>query len=349
MTSQLLAFETLPERFDDVEHLEEFMSRPTPQTVAELADLDGDVIVLGVAGKMGVGLATLVKRAAPHKRVVGVARFSEEGVRERLEAAGVETIAADLLDPDAVAALPRLPNVLYMAGLKFDATGREDLLWAMNALVPSYVADVFRGSRIVALSTIHVYPWSDPRAGGVDEGCPPTARPGEYANSVVGRERVFQHLSRRHGTPGRIVRFVYAIDMRYGVMQEIATWVRDRVPIPLATGNVNVQWQGDAINSFARLLTRVESPSTPINVGGPETVSVRRLAQRFGDLLGVDPVLEGVESDSVLMVNCDRAIAELGNPVVPLETMTRWVADWVGRDMPIYGKPSKFQVRTGIF
>lgn len=349
MTSQLLTFDSLPDHFSDVDDLEDFMSRPTPQTVAELADLPGDVVVLGVAGKMGVGLATLVKRAAPHKRVVGVARFTEEGMRERLEAAGVETIVADLLDPDAVAALPKLPNVLYMAGLKFDATGREDVLWAMNTLVPSYVGEAFKDSRIVALSTIHVYPWSDPRAGGVDELTLPTARPGEYANSVVGRERVFQHLSRRHDTPGRLVRFVYAVDMRYGVLQEIATWVRDGVPIPLATGSVNVQWQGDAINSFARLLTRVEMPSTPINVGGPESVSVRRLAQSFGRLLGTEPVFEGTESDSVLLVNCDRSIAELGNPVVPLERMTRWVADWVGRDMPTYGKPSKFQVRTGIF
>lgn len=349
MPTPLLTFEDLPDRFSSVEELDEFMSRPTAQTVAELAELDGDIIVLGVAGKMGVGLATLVKRAAPDKRVVGVSRFSEEGVRERLEAAGVETIVADLLDPDAVQALPRLPHVLYMAGLKFDSTGREDMLWAMNTLVPSYVAEAFKDSRIVALSTIHVYPWSDPRAGGVDESTPPVARPGEYANSVVGRERVFQHLSRRHGTPGRVVRFVYAIDMRYGVMQEIATWVRDRVPIPLATGNLNVQWQGDAINSFARLLTRVETPTTPINIGGPETVSVRRLAETFGRLLGVDPILEGSESDSVLLVNCDRALAELGNPVVPLEVMTRWVADWVEHDRPTYGKPSKFQVRNGVF
>ncbi|WP_156221634.1 NAD-dependent epimerase/dehydratase family protein [Pseudactinotalea suaedae] len=349
MSPRLLTFDDLPASFADVDDLEEFMSRPTAETVAELAALEGDVIVLGVAGKMGVGLATLVKRAAPGKRVVGVARFSEEGVQQRLEDAGVETIVADLLDPDAVEALPKLPNVLYMAGLKFDGSGREDLLWAMNTLVPSYVGRAFRNSRIVALSTIHVYPWSDPRQGGVDEETPPTARPGEYANSVVGRERVFQYLSRRHGTPGRIVRFVYAIDMRYGVMQEVATWVRDGVPIPLATGNINVQWQGDAINAFARLLTRVETPTTPINIGGPENISIRRLAQTFGRLLGVEPVFEGTESDLALLVNCDRALAELGNPVVPVERMTAWVADWVARDQPTYGKPSKFQVRNGIF
>lgn len=345
----LLEFGALPERFDDVDALDEFLSRPTADTVDDLAQLDGDVIVLGVAGKMGLGLARLIKRAAPHKRVVGVARFSEPGSREYLEQHGVEAIAADLLDRDAVAALPKLPHVIYMAGLKFDYRGREDFLWAMNTVVPAYVAEEFRDSRIVALSTIHVYPWSDPRHGGVTELDPPLARPGEYANSVVGRERTFQYFSRVHGTPGRIVRFVYAIDMRYGVLQEIAQWVRSGTRIPLATGNVNLQWQGDAINQFVRLLRHCETPASPINVGGPECVSVRHVAEAFGRRFGVEPVFEGEESDSVLFVNCDRAQSVLGNPVVGLEHMIGWVADWVERDMPTYGKPSKFQVRTGVF
>lgn len=347
--TQLLTFDSLPERFATVDELDEFMSRPTPDTVRELAELDGDIIVLGVAGKMGLGLARMIKRAAPHKRVVGVARFSDAGSRETLEAAGVEAIQADLLDRAQVDALPKLANVIYMAGLKFDYRGREDFLWAMNTLVPSFVGEAFKDSRIVALSTIHVYPWSDPRRGGVTENSPPLARPGEYANSVVGRERTFQYLSRVHGTPGRIVRFVYAIDMRYGVLQEIASWVRDGVPIPLATGNVNIQWQGDAINHFARLLTRVETPASAINIGGPENVSVRRVAESFGARWGIEPVFEGEESDLALFVNCDQAAAELGNPVVPVERMVDWVADWVENEKPLYGKPSKFQIRDGIF
>ncbi len=347
--TQLLTFDTLPERFANVDELDEFMSRPTPETVAELAELEGDIIVLGVAGKMGIGLARMLKRAAPHKRIVGVARFSEEGARAKLEEAGVEAIQADLLDRSAVEALPKLPNVIYMAGLKFDYRGREDFLWAMNTLVPSFVGEAFRDSRIVALSTIHVYPWSDPRRGGVIEETPPLARPGEYANSVVGRERTFQYLSRVNGTPGRIVRFVYAIDMRYGVLQEIASWVKSGTPVPLATGNVNIQWQGDAINHFARLLTRVDTPATAINIGGPESVSVRRVAESFGARFGIEPIFEGEESDLALFVNCDRAAAELGNPVVPVERMIDWVADWTSNDGPLYGKPSKFQIRDGVF
>lgn len=345
----LLARDDLPTSFVDVDALDEFMSRPTAETVRDLAEIEGDVVILGVAGKMGMNLARLIKRAAPDKRVVGVARFSDEGSQEWLERFGVETIKADLLDRDAVDALPKLPNVIYMAGLKFDFRGREDFLWAMNTLVPSYVADAYRDSRIVALSTIHVYPWSDPRRGGVTEQEPPLARPGEYANSVVGRERTFQYFSGLHNTPGRIVRFVYAIDMRYGVLQEIASWVKNGTPIPLATGNVNIQWQGDALNHFARLLKHCDTPSSPINIGGPECVSVRRVATEFGRIFGIDPVFEGEESDYALFVNCDEAASLLGNPTVSVNTMIRWVADWVSEDKPLYGKPSKFQVRTGIF
>lgn len=346
---QTLDDTALPERFLSVAELEDFMSLPTKATVAELATLDGDIVVLGVAGKMGVTLARMIKRAAPHKRVIGVARFSEEGTEEALRAVGVETIVADLLDPDAVAALPQVPNVIYMAGLKFDFRGREGFLWAMNTYVPALVAQHYRQSRIVALSTIHVYPWSDPRRGGVTEDTLPLARPGEYANSVVGRERTFQYFSEKYGTPGRLVRFVYAIDMRYGVFQEIANWVRNGTPIPLATGTVNVMWQGDAINQFTRLLTRCDTPATAINVGGPELVSVRRIAEAFGERFSREPVFEGVESDNCLAINCDRAAGEMGNPLVPIDPMVRWVADWVENDRGSYGKPSKFEIRTGTF
>ncbi|WP_285674272.1 NAD-dependent epimerase/dehydratase family protein [Paralimibaculum aggregatum] len=347
--TELLTPETFPESFRDVAHLEDFMSLPTEGVVRDLNGLEGDIIILGVGGKIGVTMARMAKRAAPDKRVIGVSRFSEEGVEERLNAWGVETIRCDLLDREAVNALPKLPNVIYMAGLKFDASGREDFLWAMNTLAPQITAEAFRESRIVAFSTIHVYPWSNPLHGGVTEASPPLARPGEYANSVVGRERTFQYFSRRHGTPGRLLRFVYAIDPRYGVMQEIAQWVKDGTPIPLATGHVNIMWQGDANAQFLRTLANCETPASPINIGGPEHVSVRYLANRFGEALGREPVFEGAESDHCLLVNCDRANGLYGNPVVPMDAMIRWVADWVKEGKPIHGKPSKFQVRTGSF
>lgn len=338
-----------PTHFRDVEHLEEFMSTPTVELVEDLAEIDGDVIILGVAGKVGVCLARMIKRAQPERRVIGVARFSEEGLEAHLQSFGVETIRCDLLDKGAVEALPKLKNVIYMAGLKFDYKGREDFLWAMNTIAPAIVAEAFKASRIVSFSTIHVYPWSNPMHGGVTERTPPFARPGEYANSVVGRERTFQYCSRLHGTPGRIARFVYAVDMRYGVLQEIASWVLAGRPVPLDTGHVNIQWQGDASAQIIRLLKHCDVPCSPINIGGPECVSVRKVATQFGELLGVEPTFLGEEKPDCLYVNCDAAAELLGNPVVPINPMVRWVAEWVKSDKPTYGKPSKFEVRSGVF
>jgi len=339
----------LPARFEDVESLEDFLSLPLPGVAEDLAAADGDFLVLGVAGKVGVCLARMIRRACPDARVIGVARFSEPGLQSSLESHGVETIRCDLLDREAVAALPRLRNVIYMAGLKFDTTGREDFLWAMNTLAPAIVAETFRDSRIVVFSTIHVYPWSNPLHGGVTEQAPPRARAGEYANSVVGRERMFQYFSRRYGTPGRIARLAYAIDMRYGVFQEIASWVLNRHPVPLFTGHVNVIWQGDATAQILRLLRHCEVPASPINIGAPEVVSVRRVAQRFGEIFGIEPIFEGEETQDCLVVNCDKAADLFGNPFVPTERMIGWVADWVAAGRPIYGKPSKFEVRSGVF
>lgn len=337
-----------PDRFRGEDHLEEFMSTPTRELVEDLNSVPGDIIILGVAGKIGVTLARTIKRAVPRRRVIGVARFSEAGLRERLQGWGIETIACDLLDRAAVSALPMAPNVIYMAGLKFDYKGREDFLWAMNVLAPAFVAEAFSGSRIVAFSTIHVYPWSNPLHGGVTEAVAPLARPGEYGNSVVGRERVFQYYAGSNGSLGRIARLVYAIDMRYGVFQEIGSWVLDGREVPLATGQVNVIWQGDAINHIARLLRHCDAACSPINIGGPECVSVRKIATDFGNIFGIEPKFSGAEGEC-LLANCDRAAELLGNPTVPVSTMIRWVAEWLKDKKPTYGKPSKFEVRSGVF
>jgi nucleoside-diphosphate-sugar epimerase len=338
----------LPARFESVEDLEDFMSTPTQALVDDLADVGGDISVLGAAGKMGVTLCRLLKRAAPGRRVVAVSRFGDRAAKERLESWGVDTIPCDLLDADQVEALPRTPNVLYLAGRKFDSTGSEDVLWAMNTVVPANVARVFRESRIVALSTIHVYPWSDPVRGGSTERDGHGGLAGEYAYSVVGRERTFEHYSKKYGTAGRIVRFVYAVDPRYGVLPEIASWVLAGRAVPLATGTVNIMWQGDGINAFGRLLAHCTTPTEPLNVGAPEAVSVRKLATTFGEVFGIEPIFEGEESDC-LVVDTDRAARLLGNPVVDTRTMCEWVAHWVKSGLPSLGKPSKFEVRTGKF
>jgi len=341
--------ERLPERFESVAALEDFMTEPTPALIEDLARVPGDILVLGAAGKMGPTLARLAKRAAPGKRVVGVARFSDPAARASLEAAGVETVACDLLDRSAVTALPRLDNVVFMAAMKFGAAGNPALTWAMNVHVPAIVAETFAAARIVAFSTGCVYPFVPVAGGGATEDTPAVPPPGDYANSCAGRERMFEHFSARLGTPGRLIRLNYAIDMRYGVLHDVATKVRDGVPIDLGMGHVNVIWQGDANAAALRCLAHATMPTTPLNVTGAETVSVRRLADAFGRRFGRTPIVTGTEAKAGWVSNAARMVAELGPPRVPLEAMIGWTADWLQRGGASLGKPTHYEVRDGRF
>jgi nucleoside-diphosphate-sugar epimerase len=339
----------LPDRFRDVEHLEEVMTTPSAALRAALEQLPGDIIILGVAGKIGPTLARLAKRAAPDKRVVGVARFSEKGLREKLEAIGIECVAADLLDRGQIEALPKLPNVVFMAGHKFGSSGHEDFTWAMNAHVPALVAEAFVQSRIVAYSTGCVYPYVNVLHGGATEATPATPPPGAYANSCVAREAIFQYFSRTRGTPGRIIRLNYAIDMRYGVLHDVATRVRAGEAIDLTVGHVNVIWQGDANDMVLRAFGHCTVPSSPLNVSGPETVSVRWLAEAFGQRFGKKPVFTGSEAADAWLVNTAEATRLFGYPTVPLARLVDWTADWVARGLPSLGKDTHYDTRDGNF
>ena len=339
----------LPARFAGVEQLEDFMSAPTPALAADLERAPGDILVLGVGGKMGPTLARMAKRASPARRVVGVARFSEPGLRARLESWDIECVACDLLDRAALERLPRAPNVVFMAGHKFGAAGNASLTWAMNVAVPFMVAETFRESRIVTFSTACVYPYVRVDSGGAREDLPATPPPGDYANSCVGRERAFAYGSSRWGTPGRLVRLEYAIDMRYGVLHDVATKVFAGAAVDVTMGHVNVIWQGDANEQALRLLAHCTAPASPLNVSGPETVSVRSLAAEFGKRFGKAPVVTGTESATAWLVNTEAVRRLLGAPRIPLAKMIDWVADWVERGMPSLGRPTHFDTRDGKY
>mgnify|MGYP001268921232 CR=1 FL=1 len=341
-------FDPLPPRFENETLLDDFMSSPSPELVRDLERVPGDILILGVGGKMGPTLARMAKRAAPSKRVVAVARFSSPGLREELEEKGVETIACDLLDADAVNQLPRLENVIFMAGFKFGAQADPGQTWAMNVEVPALVARTFKDSRIVAFSTGCVYPFATVNEGGSTEDVAPNP-PGEYAITCLGRERMFQHYSRLHGTPGVLFRLNYAIDLRYGVLHDIAQKVLEEKPINVSMGHVNVIWQGDACSQALRCLAHCASPPMPINVSGPEILSVRWLAHEFGKRLGKEPTIEGEEADRSWLTNTARATQLFGYPTVSVLSMVDWVADWISAGRRSLGKPTKFEVRSGSY
>ena len=336
------------------EELEELLTAPTPETVEAVSRLEGDVLILGAGGKLGPSLAVLARRsieaAGVKNRVICVSRFTSTGIAQKLGDAGVETIACELLDRDELDRLPEAPNVIYLAGMKFGATGSPELTWALNCYLPAIVAERFRSSRMVALSTGNVYPLVAPNSGGATEETPPSPI-GEYAQSCLGRERLLQHMSLSRGTPILIVRLNYATDLRYGVLLDIAERVRRGEPVDLSMPWVNVIWQGDANAILLRAFGLADVPAQVLNVTGADISSVREIAERFALLFRLPPpsFTAGSESEVALLSDASRCHALFGPPRVSTGTLIEWVASWVEKGLPTLGKPTHFETRDGAF
>lgn len=342
----------LPERVEGEEQLDELLTRPRSRLAEFVKTLKGPLLILGAGGKMGPSLAVLCRRAADAAgcklEVCAASRFSNRGTRSWLEERGVKTVECDLLERDAPRRLPDAENVVYLVGLKFGTSDNPSRTWAMNTLVPAHVAERYPAARIVALSSGNVYPLVPVRSRGSVETDALTPL-GEYANACVARERIFEFFSHRNGTRIVLVRLNYAVELRYGVLLDIAQRVHAGQPVDVSTGYLNCIWQGDANEFIVRSLDLAKTPAATLNLTGPTEVSIGKLATRFGELMGRTPRIVGTESDTALLSNPARALALLGQPPTPLERMLRWTAHWVMRDGCTLNKPTHFEVRDGNY
>ncbi len=334
------------------ELLDRKLSTPSPKLIEDMSKIQGDILIIGAGGKMGPSLAILAKNAIReagiNKRVIAVSRFTDPIVTRLMKDDEIETISVDLLEPGALEQLPEIPNVIYMAGRKFGTDGQEAQTWAMNAWLPSLIAEKFKHSRIVVFSSGNIYPMMPVHSGGATEETKPSPT-GEYAMSCLGRERMFEYGSSKYGTEVFIYRLNYAVDLRYGVLHDIAVNIMEGKPVSLAATSFNCIWQGDANEMALRALLHTGSPAVKVNITGPETVSISHAARELGKLLGKEPIFEGQESDSALLNNSALAMETFGYPTVSMKTLIRWQAEWIldgGRSL---GKPTHFEERKGNY
>lgn len=342
----------LPERIRSEDELDELLTSPRPELVASIRKVGGPLVVLGAGGKMGPTLAVLARRAAERAghalEVIAVSRFTDEVPRRWLEARGVRTQRADLFDRDAVAGLPDASHIVYLVGLKFGTAQDPAQTWAVNTLVPAQVVERYPKATVVAVSTGNVYPFV-PVAGGGSAETDPLIPLGEYANAAVARERLFEFCSRRAGTRLAILRLNYAVDLRYGVLVDIARKVHAGEPVDVTMGYLNCIWQGDANEMILRALDFAAMPPMVLNLTGRAALSVRDLAVRFGELLGREPHIVGTEADTALLSNTGKACALLGSPPTPVEQVMRWTAYWLQQGGRVLKKTTHFETRDGKY
>jgi len=342
----------LPDVIENEDVLDELLSQPSDALVALMSRLEGDVTILGVGGKIGVSLATqavkAIGKAGSKARVIGVDLFGDPAPKEKLDAVGVETVACDLLDRAAISKLTVTPNVVYMAGRKFGTEGSEDLTWALNTLLPANVCEHYTTSRIVAFSTGCVYPLVTADSGGATEATPP-APVGEYAQSCLGRERTFQYYSARKGLQVCLFRLNYSVDLRYGVLYDIASAIAEGRPVNASVRHFNVIWQGDACDQALRCLEHCGSPAELMNVTGPEMLKTRDVATKMGELMGKPVAFEGEDAGVAYLSDSSKAMKLFGPPGVGAEKLIAWQADWVKRGGRSLGKPTHFEVSDGKY
>jgi nucleoside-diphosphate-sugar epimerase len=341
-----------PESIRDVEQLEQMLSSPPDYLVQAMRRVDGDILVLGVSGKMGPTLARMARRALDacrsSARVFGAARFSDESQQRSLESWGIQTFRADLLDEDQLKRLPDAPNIVYMAGMKFGSTANAGLTWAMNCFLPGMVCRRFPKSRIAAFSTGNVYGLSPTSAGGSKEA--DALNPvGEYAMSCVGRERIFEYFSRTRSIAVSIIRLYYATEMRYGVLVDLATKVWRNEEIDISMGHFNAIWQQDANAQSLATLAHASNPPFVINVVGPELLNMREIAIKLGKLLGREPRMKGAPAADALIGSADRSTKLFGKPSVGIDQMLQWIVQWTRQGGQTLNKPTHFEQRTGKF
>ena len=334
------------------EKLNELLTTPSERLVEDIAKIKGDIMVLGAGGKMGPTLCILaknaIKRAGIEKRVIAVSRFSDPIALELLHSRGVETISCDLLDRDSLEALPETENIIYMAGRKFGTDGQEYLTWAMNSTLPAFVAYKFRRSNIVVFSSGNIYPIVPLSSGGCTEE-DKVVPVGEYAMSTLARERAFEYAANKYGTKVFIYRLNFAVDLRYGVLFDCAKKIMDGEPISLRTPCFNFIWQGSANEIAIRGLLHADSPMVKMNVTGPETVSIKKTAEKLARYLGREPIFDGEEGTTGYLNNASRAMELFGYPDVSAETLIRWQAEYILDGCRTIDKPTHFEERKGSY
>jgi hypothetical protein len=341
-----------PDKINNQDHLEELLSRPRAELTEMFSRTKGDIMFLGISGKIGPSLAKMARRACENtkvkKRILGVALQIDPEQQKCFGEMGIETIQGDLLDEDFIESLPAFRNIFFLAGMKFGSVDNLPLTWAVNSYLPALVAEHFMDSKIVAFSTGCVYPLVPISSGGSVETDLPVAT-GEYAQSCLGRERMFEYGSNKYKTEVILIRLNYSVEMRYGVLIDIAIKVKNDQPVDLTMGYFNVIWQGDMNDFVLRSLEYAQSPSKILNITGPEILSVREVALEFGKLFGVKPRFINTEAETALLSNSAEAFKLFGRPKVLASQIIKWVAKWLNDGGKLLGKPTHFEVRNGTY